>query len=404
MDILDDLLARRQVGRALERAFYTDGAVFGQDMARVWRRGWLFAGHACEIPNKGDYFTYEIDGESLIIIRGQDGQIRALFNSCRHRGSRICKATHGNSSRFICPYHQWTYATDGRLLNATWMAEDFDKSRFSLHQAHCHEVAGLVFICLSETAPDFDAAALDLDRLLNPHGLTPAKIAHTMTYDIAANWKLVIENQRECYHCPAKHKGYAKIQQDTDIDDPDKAEVVAARVAEAKLIWAEMGLDVSLVNATSQFNGDWWRVNRAPFRAGCVSETMDGQPVAPLMGAFTHPDAGNARANVYPSFWLHASSDHCHTMRVTPVDANTTRIKAYWLVAAEAEEGVDYDVESVIAFSKEVNDEDHDIVTTQAQGVQSQRYQPGPFSPIKEANTEHFVNWYVERMRLSEGL
>ena len=120
--------------------------------------------------------------------------------------------------------------------------------------------------------------------------------------------------------------------------------------------------------------------------------------VAPLMGDFTDPDVGNARANTYPNFWLHGSSDHMHTMRVTPIDATTTRIQADWLVDGNAREGCDYDIESVIAFSKRVNDEDHEIAEDQAKGVMSSRYRPGLYSPIKEELVEHFVAWYLERI------
>ena len=139
-----------------------------------------------------------------------------------------------------------------------------------------------------------------------------------------------------------------------------------------------LGLDVSMVGSRYAMSGDWWRTNRTPFREGYVSESVDGQPVAPLMGTFTDPDVGNARANTYPNFWLHGSSDHMHTMRVTPIDATTTQIQADWLVAGDAEAGVDYEIESVIAFSKRVNDEDRDIVEAQARGIASSRYQPVP--------------------------
>ena len=397
MRSVQDLVLARQPGWSLEQAFYTDDDIFDIDMARIFRTGWLFAGHACQVPKPGDYFTYDIAGDSLIIIRGPDGDIRALFNVCRHRGSRICKNSSGRAVRLVCPYHQWTYDTDGTLLHNTWMPESFERSAFSLSQAAVRDIAGLIFISLAEDPPGFTPEE-DLIRLLRPHHLEQAKVAYSETYDIAANWKLVIENQRECYHCPTKHKEYAKIQLDTDIHDPDKHEHVEARRNECREKWASLGLDVSLVDSTYAMSGPWWRVNRTPFRAGFVSETVDGQPVAPLMGQFTDPDVGNARANTYPNFWLHGSSDHMHTMRVTPIDATTTRIQADWLVYGDAREGIDYNVESVIAFSKRVNDEDHEIAENQAKGVMSSRYRPGPYSLIKEELVEHFVSWYFAKM------
>ena len=392
-----DLVRSRRRGWSLEQPFYVDPLYFQLDLDRVFRTGWLFAGHTCQIKEPGDYFCYDIAQDSLIIIRGNDGKVRALFNVCRHRGSLICKAVKGHVKRLVCPYHQWTYDTDGSLIRNTWMPADFVNDDFNLKQAHVKTVAGLIYVSLAPVAPEF-APQDDLKGLLEFHGLENAKVAYSETYDIAANWKLVIENQRECYHCPAKHKGYAKIQFDTDVDNSENQSEIEARWDESREKWAAMGLDVSLADHRYAMKRSWWRVNRTPFRKGCVSETVDGQPVAPLMGKFTDPDAGNARANTYPNFWLHGSSDHVHTMRVTPIDENTTRIQADWLVNETAEEGVDYSVERVIAFSKRVNEEDHEIAEDQAKGVMSSRYQPGPYSPVKEKLVEHFVAWYIEQI------
>ena len=397
MTLVSNLISSRQAGWSLAQAFYVDPVVFQRDMDRVFRSGWWFAGHACQIQKAGEYFCYEIGHDSLIIIRGTDGRIRALFNVCRHRGSIICRQAAGQVNVLVCPYHRWSYDLDGSLLRNTWMPADFDKAAFSLQQAQVRNVAGLIFVCLAETEADF-AAADDLRRLIEPHGLERARVAYSETYDLKANWKLVIENQRECYHCPTGHKGYAEIQYDADVDDPDKREHIETRRNEYREKWAALGLDVSMVGSRYDMSGPWWRVNRIPYREGFVTESVDGQPVAPLMGRFTDPDAGNARANTYPNFWLHGSSDHMHTMRVTPIDAMNTRIQADWLVAEEAKEGDDYDVEKLIAFSKRVNDEDREIVEDQARGIACSRYRPGQYSPVKEKLVEHFVDWYLNQL------
>ncbi len=394
MVAVSNLIDSRRPGWSLEQPFYIDPTVFQLDLERVFRTGWLFAGHACQIKKPGEYFCYEVAGDSLIIIRGDDENIRALFNVCRHRGSIICKKPAGKASLLICPYHRWSYDTQGKLVRNTWMPEDFEKRDFGLKQAHVMNVAGLIFVSLAETAPAFGPED-DLRRLIDPHGLEQAQIAYSETYDIKANWKLIIENQRECYHCPMSHKGYAEIQYDADVDDDDKQNQIEIRRQKSREKWASLGLDVSMIDSRHAMSGAWWRVNRTPFREGYVTESVDGQPVAPLMGQFTDPDTGNARANTYPNFWLHGSSDHMHTMRVTPIDENSTRIQADWLVFENATEGDDYDIGKLIAFSKQVNDEDREIAEDQAKGVASSRYQPGPYSPIKEKLVEHFVNWYT---------
>src|SRR5438105_383162 len=106
---LPKLIAQRRAGWSLERPFYTDASIFARDLERVFMRYWLFAGHVSQVKKPGDYFLFQIGNESLIIIRGQDDQVHALFNVCRHRGSRICLEESGNKRSLVCPYHQWVF-------------------------------------------------------------------------------------------------------------------------------------------------------------------------------------------------------------------------------------------------------------------------------------------------------
>src|SRR5512143_3483822 len=155
---LKETVALRQPGHGLPRPLYHDELVYRAEMAFIWRAGWLFAGHSCQIPKPGDYFLYDVDGDSVIIVRDGDGQVQALYNVCRHRGSIICEAAEGNVKRFICPYHQWTYALDGHLLVWRGMQEGLDKSKLGLHHAHVREFEGLIFMSLAQEPPDFGPA------------------------------------------------------------------------------------------------------------------------------------------------------------------------------------------------------------------------------------------------------
>ena len=123
---LADLLTSRRPGYSLPRAFYSSELVYRAELDRIWRRGWLFAGHTCEIPNPGDYFTLSVDADSLIVIRDDDGEIHALWNVCRHRGTQICSEPQGRVGRLVCPYHQWTYARDGSLVSCRGMQDELD--------------------------------------------------------------------------------------------------------------------------------------------------------------------------------------------------------------------------------------------------------------------------------------
>jgi len=141
----------------------------------------------------------------VVIVRGRDGEIRAFHNSCRHRGSQICKAKEGQVAKLVCGYHQWACDLDGKLVWANSMGPDFDATKYGLKPIHLRNLAGLIYICLSDTPPDFDAFARVMQPYLAVHDLSNAKVAQTSTIIEKANWKLVWENNRECYHCTGNH-------------------------------------------------------------------------------------------------------------------------------------------------------------------------------------------------------
>ena len=397
--LLDELYAEYRPGWTLSRPFYRDPVLFEAEAEHIFRRSWLFAGHECQIPGQGDYFTFEAGVDSIIVIRTGGGGINALFNTCRHRGTKICADECGQAKRLVCPYHQWAYDTDGALIAARGLPEEFDKSSLGLHRAKVRLAGGLIFICAAETPPDFDSVEAEFNVLLDPHDLSGAKIAHTVDYELQANWKLVIENHRECYHCPNAHKEYTKVHYDTRLTSAAWKAEIEARTEACRTQWAALGLETENVNPTSTFTGAWWRANRTAFPEGHVTESPDGKPVAPLMGAFSQADMGTARAGTYPNFWMHATGDHATTMRLTPTGPETTRMRADWLVRADAREGADYEVERLIAFSDRVNREDRDLILGQAAGVSSSRYAPGPLVMDDESRVQHFLDWYMARMK-----
>ena len=179
---LREFIARQPPGHSLLQQFYGDDRVYHVDLERIWRRGWLFAGHSCEISKPGQYFTLEVDADSILVIRDENLRVQALHNVCRHRGSLICEDSCGNAKKLVCPYHRWTYDLDGELLHAPGMQEDLDKSQLGLHPVHIRETEGLIFISLASEPPDFDAADEVLADLAKPQGLARAKIAKAVDY------------------------------------------------------------------------------------------------------------------------------------------------------------------------------------------------------------------------------
>ena len=207
---LHELVTRQRPGWSLDRSFYTDPATFEVDFDQVWRRQWLFAGHAGQVAAPGDYFTVQIGQESVIVIRDEADAVHALVNCCRHRGSRICTEPSGHVRGLVCPYHQWAYRLDGSLHKGRLMPEDFDARQFGLHRLQVRAAQGLIFVCLSPDPPDFSAFAQRVAPRLRHHDMDQARVAHARTYQVQANWKLVVENSRECYHCGVGHPQYCR--------------------------------------------------------------------------------------------------------------------------------------------------------------------------------------------------
>src|SRR5262245_25807091 len=272
--LLDRLIAGHKPGYALQREFQTDPGIYQLDLARIWRRGWLFAGHTCQVKRPGDYFVFDLDMDSLIVIRGDDDRIHALHNTCRHRGMKICPVEAGHAARIVCPYHQWSYARNGELLACGGMDKegDLDRRRFGLHGAHAREVGGLIFVCLAEDPIPFEGAAHALGALLVPQGLERAKVAATRRYEVQANWKLVWENNRECWHCNVNHPQYVKANYDNaPIDDPVlKQEIeMQARATSARLEADGLAIDYQEAGMVRFPAPDcWWSINRTPLVPG----------------------------------------------------------------------------------------------------------------------------------------
>src|SRR5213594_3513389 len=139
------------IGETLPARYYTDPAVFTDELERFFCQSWICAGRADQIPHPDDFFLREIGDESIIINRDNSGKVRAFYNVCRHRGTRICTAAEGKfAGRIQCPYHGWTYGLEGSLIGAPHMAEGFQREEYPLNRVHCDLWDGHVFINLSE--------------------------------------------------------------------------------------------------------------------------------------------------------------------------------------------------------------------------------------------------------------
>ncbi|MGS2742626.1 aromatic ring-hydroxylating oxygenase subunit alpha [Halomonas sp. LS-001] len=393
--MINNLLARRRPGYSLEQPFYTSPEIFQRDLEHIFYREWLFVTPVCELPKAGSYITHQVGAYGVIVVRDASGNISAFHNACRHRGSVLCKASKGNAPKLVCPYHQWTYELDGRLLWARDMGDDFDSSQHGLKPIHCRELAGLVYICLAEQAPDFEAFEQASRPYLGVHDLDNARVAYETTIIEEGNWKLVWENNRECYHCSGNHPGLCRSY----TDDP-KVTGIQEGEASPHLEAHFQRLESQGVPSRFCMSEDMqYRLARMPLLPGANSITMDLKPaVSRRLGSLKDDEAGTLLKYHYPTTWNHFLADHCIVFRVTPLTPTTTEVTTKWLVHKDAVEGVDYDLKRLTEVWTTTNEEDRQVVEDNQKGINSPAYEPGPYSPLHESGVIGFVDWYCTAM------
>ena len=390
-------LANRQPKYSLSRDLYCDEGVFQNDLEQIWYKEWLFAIPACEIPKTCNYATMQVGAYPVLIVRGGDGKIRAFHNVCRHRGQRLFSKPSGSTAKLVCPYHQWTYELDGKLLYARDMGDDFDASKFGLKPVRCVDLNGTVFVCLAEVPPSIAELGKNLIPYLAPSGLADAKVAFSSTIIENGNWKLVIENNRECYHCGGSHPSLCR----TYSDNPLMTVMEGPNAASPEILahWDrcdKAGVPARFVNQADM----QWRLARVPLLDNAESFTMSTKAaVARRMGTMPWNDAGSLMFYHFPSSWNHFLPDHAIVFRLLPISPTETEVTSKWLVHKDAVEGKDYDLKTLTEVWLATNDEDRRVVEENQKGILSPAYQPGPYSPTQEEGVIHFVDWYVRHMQ-----
>lgn len=381
------LLRTRRKQYSLPQPFYTDASFYELDLKGIFERRWVFAGLECEVREPGEYFVVSIARSSVVVLRDNDGNVAAFFNTCRHRGSTICPPGRGKVRSLACPYHQWTYNLAGQLTYAGGMHGDFDPSTIALKPVPVEVFGGMIFVCLTDDTPDFASFSSTLAPYLAPHDLRSAKLAWSEDLVIHANWKLVVENSRECYHCPARHPELVRtffLRFDVDAD---------SAYAEHAQICRQAGL----LAGTAM--GDDFQLGRMPLTSSATSMTMDGKPVcAKLLGNVPRGDIGSMRWFHFPSMFAHVLGDYAFFFRLLPLSVDRTLVTSKWLVNAEAEEGRDYDTKSLAELWSLTNDQDRDLCERNHEGVSSIGFQPGPYSQNREVHVIKFVEWYADSM------
>ena len=361
----------RSGAQTMPRDRYTSPDVFALEQERIFARHWQCVGRASAFAKPGDYRVRVIAGESLIIVRDRAGDLHAFFNVCRHRGTRLCMESHGQLSETIqCPYHAWTYALDGRLIGAPHMHEvpGFDKKDYPLHEAAVAEWEGFVFVNVARDPQPFAEWFAPMLRRLARFSLPSLKVAHSARYEVKANWKLVFQNYSECLHCPTIH--------------PELSVVLPYQSGANDLI-------------SGPFLGGYMEI-RPPHD----SATLTGKSCGRLLN--DHLAGDDVRRAYYytfmPNMALSIHPDYANYYLLTPVTVDLTIVETEWMFNPANEGNPTFNPRDAIDFWDVTNRQDWDICERSQLGVQSRRYEPGPYSPRESIPAA----WDAEYLRMME--
>jgi choline monooxygenase len=209
-----DFCATPERSWTLPARLYTDPAVYEAEKEAIFAKSWWCAGHKSRLPGPGDYITTKIHEQGIVVVRGKDGAVRAFYNVCQHRGHELVKGD-GSAKALVCPYHAWTYNLDGSLKTArlTKSMPDFERCTFDLKPVRVEEMCGFVFVNLDPDARPLAEETAGLEAEIRKYcpRIDELVFAHRHHYDVAANWKVVVDNFLECYHCHPAHKDFVDL-------------------------------------------------------------------------------------------------------------------------------------------------------------------------------------------------
>ena len=341
--------------KTLPQRYFVSPEVFAEEREKIFSTQWVLVGHQSLLAKTGDHFVREVAGESLIIVRDQRGTVRAFYNVCRHRGTRLCEEPTGHSSTIQCPYHAWTYGLDGRLVGAPHMdnVPGFDKAEHSLHAIELALWEGFIFVNLADEPTPLEEVFAPLAGKFTHWNLPKLRSGRLIEYDVQANWKLIFENYSECYHCPGVHPMLSKV---SPYDSTEN--------------------DLT----GGPFLGGFMKINKGK------SLTMSGEPCAiPVAGKDQeHEQQGKDRVfyySIFPNMLLSIHPDYGMVHQLWPQSPERTLIHCEWFFHPEAFDRSDFHPEDAIEFWDMTNKQDWHVCELSQQGITSRAYRPGPYSP-----------------------
>jgi len=365
--------AFKAVDRPLHRAatlpgpIFSDPEVYERELVRLFRRNWQCIGREDEIGSPGSFRTMEIAGSGVLVLRNKFGELKAFHNVCRHRGTRLVEAADGTGlKRLLCPYHAWSYDLDGRVIGAPHMgeAERFDRKEFGLYPVALRTWRGFVFVNLSSKPEPLEAALGGLIERTAAYPLERLRRTHRVTYEIAANWKLVVQNANECYHCPGVH--------------PQLVKLTPYRSGEEDL-------------RKGPVFGGWM-----DFVNGVTTGTLTGRSARPTFPGLSAEDLRRVYYYVlYPSNFLSLFPDYVTFDWFIPMGPERTRLVFdVYVDSSETDPGTD-----AMEFWEMTNRQDWHICEMAHLGSKTVAYSQGRYS--SEEEVVHLVDrFYLKKMGL----
>ena len=344
----------KQGAKTMPAEYYISPEILAEEMDVIFARQWNCVGRASTLARAGDYMVRGVAGESIIVLRDRTAHC-ARSSTCAAIAARAsARRASGHFSETIqCPYHAWTYTTDGRLIGAPHMqdVEGFDKKDYPLHSAAVTEHEGFVFVNIARNPEPFTSAFGPVLDRFSQYNLGKLKIGHSVKYDVHANWKLVFQNYSECLHCPVIH--------------PELAAVLPYQSGANDMV-------------EGPFLGGYMQLT-APNESATLSGRACGRVVSATLG-----EDDRHRAFYYslmPNMLLSLQPDYVNYYIITPVAADRTTVESEWMFAAENDGDPKFNPQDAIAFWDVTNRQDWDIVARSQLGIGSRRYEPGPYSP-----------------------
>ncbi len=353
---------------------YTSEETFAEERERIWWGGWICIGRAAEIPAPGDYLVRDLAGESIVVTRNRAGEVRAFYNVCAHRGTKLLddEPACGHITKvFKCPYHAWSYDLDGQLVGTPNVDQDefFERSDYPLHSVAAETYAGFLFVNLAAPPGDLHASLRDgTESITNfeRYRMDELRVGVRIVYEVAANWKIIVENFNECLHCPTIH--------------PELVQVVPLyRFGE---VWDEETRD----------DGNW-------MKEGATSFTRTGRSTLPKFPDLL-PDDYRIYFGTYqfPNLMLNLHPDAGMAYIALPKGPGHTTVVSEYLFRPETIAAADFAPEPVVELWDLISKQDWAVCERAQTGVGSRSYKTGVY-PRKD----RFLFDFNERYRRELG-